>query len=106
MLPWTLQLRSCWNALAGFASLTTPRPALAVSSRRSRFYLLCSVLVVCVMLGLGTAGTSEAASGWAIEPIPAPTLPSGELAAVSCAEGTCTAVGSFINSPGHQVTLA
>jgi hypothetical protein len=67
-----------------------------------------SAAPLCVTVVLCTVFVSRAsASGWSLEPVPPPTVPSGQLAAVSCSSpGACTAVGSSVNSAGSTVALA
>lgn len=48
-------------------------------------------------------------TSWAIQPTPIPSGAGGDsdLSGISCTSATaCTAVGSYINSTGHRVTLA
>jgi hypothetical protein len=73
-----------------------------------RLRVVACLVVGCVTLGLWLASTeAAAASGWAIQPVSVPGLPTGQLSAVSCVSGrACTAVGFFRNSAGQEVTLA
>lgn len=51
-------------------------------------------LLVCVA-ALMVAVSAAGASGWVVQPVPAPTLPAGHLTAVSCLSASwCMAVGS------------
>ncbi len=44
---------------------------------------------------------------WAVQPVPAPAVPNGQLSAVSCSAATaCTAVGYDANKAGKAVLLA
>ena len=64
--------------------------------------------VAAVLFGLVMAPVG-AAAGWAVEPVPAPQTPNGQLSSVSCSGSgstTCTAVGYSINASGVQQTLA
>jgi hypothetical protein len=50
-----------------------------------------------------------AAAGWAVEPVPPPQTPNGQMSSVACSGSgstTCTAVGYFISASGVQQTLA
>jgi hypothetical protein len=60
--------------------------------------------VVVFVLGLATAPVALA--GWAVQPVPAPPLASGQLTAVSWASREhCVAVGSFTDRVLSSATL-
>lgn len=66
-----------------------------------------AVAVATATLGFLACAQAASADGWAITPIPAPTVSGGQLSGVSCASSqTCVAVGSYYGSSGYEQTLA
>jgi hypothetical protein len=61
-----------------------------------------------VTLGLCLVGAAAAAAAsWAVQAVPPPTLPGGQLSSVSCASsGACVAVGSSTDGSGIEASLA
>lgn len=66
---------------------------------------VCALSMACGLFGVCATGAD--AAGWAVQAVPGPSIPSGQLVAVSCSSGAhCSAVGSSVNSAGIRVTLA
>jgi hypothetical protein len=58
-------------------------------------------------IGWGPSVGAAAASGWALQALPAPIQSNGQLLAVSCpAWNACIAVGSFVSSIGFSASAA
>ena len=61
-------------------------------------------VMTCGLLSFGVA--SSAASGWSSEVLPSPSVPNGQLVAVSCpASRSCVAVGNFTDPAEVQTLL-
>lgn len=78
------------------------------AARSRKLWVVGRALVLCATVVMCVVGASRAsASSWSVQPAPPPTLPSGQLSALSCAsQKACTAVGSSVNSVGGTVGLA
>jgi hypothetical protein len=62
--------------------------------------------VAALVAGLASA-RAAVASGWRVQQVPEPTVPTGQLASVSCsAPGACIAVGRFAVGGGDSLPLA
>jgi hypothetical protein len=109
----TLTLAERWNGTA-WAIQPTPNPAGATDSHL--FSVSCSSARACTAVGGNNTPSAPPVAlaerwngtAWAIQPAPNPSgSGTTSLSAASCpAASACTAVGSYYNSTGAQVTLA
>ncbi len=106
-------LAEAWNGTS-WSIQTTPNPSGSTQSVLDA--VSCTLTGACSAVGdyVNSAGAEEAlaeewnGSSWSQEAVPNPSgAQQSVLVAVACiSNGTCTAVGGFIDSSGPEVTLA
>src|SRR5439155_136091 len=108
-----LTLAEYWNG-SSWAIQATPN--VAAGARDNLTDVSCASATACTAVGYYTDGSGRVVTlalvwngtKWAVQPTPNPTSATMSfLTAVSCPSTTpCTAVGSYDNTSGQQVTLA
>jgi hypothetical protein len=88
------------------ASLATTPPRRWM--RRTTRICLAAMLAASALAGLMTETPAQAATpAWTIPKSPNATLPGGRIESVSCSSASaCTAVGTYLDTSGINVTLA